>query len=569
MSAPAPLPRLILFAAIVAILFDLTACGGGGNGASVLSAPPPPPSITTNALPGGTLGSTYSQVLNATGGVTPYRWAVSAGSLPAGLTLNASTGLISGTIGGVQTVTRFTVTVTDSEPVAKTANANLGITSTSLIQHVVIIFQENRSPDNLFQDQVLIANGADIQNYGVNSLGQKITLSPMDLGTVGSNPSDYDIAHSHKSFTEMCDMNSSGTACAMDGADLTNVTCNPGVSNCPPLNPQFMYVNPSEVQPYFQLAEQYTFADRMFQTNQGPSFPAHQFIISGTSEPQTGSNQFVENNPQGIPNAGSDTGCTSPATEYVNQIDPTGIETTIYPCFEHQTLTDLLEAANLSWRYYTPTAGSIWTGPNAIRHLCGPNATPPNATACIGSEWTQNVVLEPPGQTAQVLTDISNGQLATVSWVIPQGMESDHPSSNDGSGPSWVASVVNAIGGSPYWSNTAIIIAWDDWGGWYDHVAPPILNSYEYGFRVPMIVVSPYAKPAYISKVTHDFGSILKFIEETYNLPSLGFADVPADDLADCFNFSQTPITFQTITAPLKADFFLNDKRPRTDPDND
>ena len=113
---------------------------------------------------------------------------------------------------------------------------------------------------------------------------------------------------------------------------------------------------------------------------------------------------------------------------------------------------------------------------------------PPNATSCIGSEWTQHVVLEPPGQTAQILTDISSGQLSAVSWVIPQGEESDHPSSNDGTGPSWVSSVVNAIGASSYWSNTAIIIAWDDWGGWYDHVAPNIINQYEYGFRVPMIL---------------------------------------------------------------------------------
>jgi phospholipase C len=135
---------------------------------------------------------------------------------------------------------------------------------------------------------------------------------------------------------------------------------------------------------------------------------------------------------------------------------------------------------------------------------------------------------------------------------------------------------VNAIGGMN-WSNTAIILTWDDWGGWYDHVPPPevLVNcaqwgcGYVYGFRVPMIIISPYAKPAYISHANHDFGSILKFIEETFTLPSLGFADVPADDLADCFNFSQTPLTFQTVPAPLKADFFLNDKRPRSDPDDE
>jgi phospholipase C len=440
-------------------------------------------------------------------------------------------------------------------------SATVTVRPVSKIQHVVIIFQENRTPDNLFQDPVLISNGADIVKSGMNSLGQTIPLSQIDLGTAGSVPDDYDLSHAHSAFVSMYDNGK------MDGADLIPITCQKGVTGCPPANPQFMYVNPADVQPYFQMAEQYTFADRMFQTNQGPSFPAHQFIISGTSAPAAGSNLFVAENPTGVSNAGNKTGCTAPPAETVAIIDPTGSEsTTMYPCFEHPTLTDLLKSANISWRYYAPSAGSIWTGPNAIQHMCGPNANPPNATACTGSDWTHNVVLT----NTQVLTDIAGGQLASVTWVIPTGLESDHASSNDGSGPSWVTSIVNAIGNSSYWSNTAIFIVWDDWGGWYDHVAPPqIINSYEYGFRVPMIVVSPYAKPAYISHVTHDFGSILKFIESTFNLPSLGYADAPADDLSDCFNFGQTPISFQMIAAPLEADYFLNDKRPPTDPDDD
>jgi phospholipase C len=168
-----------------------------------------------------------------------------------------------------------------------------------------------------------------------------------------------------------------------------------------------------------------------------------------------------------------------------------------------------------------------------------------------------------------VLTDIASGQLPQVTWVIPDGRASDHPLSNDGSGPSWVASIVNAIGNSPYWSNTAIFIAWDDWGGWYDHVAPKIQNSYEYGFRVPLIVVSPYAKRAYVSHVTHDFGSLLKFIETNFKLPSLGFADAPADDLSDCFDFTQTASPFQLVAAPLTASHFLAETRPPLDPDDD
>ena len=128
-----------------------------------------------------------------------------------------------------------------------------------------------------------------------------------------------------------------------------------------------------------------------------------------------------------------------------------------------------------------------------------------------------------------------------------------------------------------YWSNTAIIITWDDWGGWFDHVPPPkIINDgrswgsgYVYGFRVPLIVVSPYAKAHYISHVNHDFGSVLNFVEQIFSLPSLGYADAHADDLSDCFDFNQSPLQFQTISAPLSAEHFLNDHRPPSDPDDD
>jgi phospholipase C len=132
-----------------------------------------------------------------------------------------------------------------------------------------------------------------------------------------------------------------------------------------------------------------------------------------------------------------------------------------------------------------------------------------------------------------------------------------------------VASITNAIGNSQYWQNTAIFIVWDDWGGWYDHVAPPIHNSYEYGFRVPMIVVSPFAKRGYVSHVTHDFSSLLKFTETQFNLPSLGFADALADDLSDCFDFNQPPTVFQSVAAKFNASYFLNDKSAPLDPDND
>ena len=435
--------------------------------------------------------------------------------------------------------------------------------TTTPIKHVVVIFQENRTPDNLFQDPKLISKGADIASSGKTSTGQIVQLKPTPLAEA------WDMGHSHHDFL------TSWNNGAVDGFDLDVIFCPQGQQNCAPSDPEYYYVQQSDVQPYFTMAETYTFGDRMFQTNQGPSFPAHQYIISGTSATTEKGIFDAADNPQA--NQGL-AGCIAPPSTYVSIIDTTNPDPntnqtqTAYPCFEHPTLTDLLDAAKLSWKYYTPSAGSIWTGPDAINHMCGPNVPPPNATSCLAPEWTNHVVLE--GQQNQIVNDINQGQLATVSWVIPNGNASDHPGNEEGNGPSWVASIVNAIGTSQYWKDTAIIITWDDWGGWYDHVPPlQIFNSYEYGFRVPLIVVSPYAKAAYISHVNHDFGSVLKFIETMFGLttvgPGDGYADSRADDLSDCFNFNQTPLQFQTIAAPLKAEYFQNDKTPVTDPDDD
>lgn len=421
------------------------------------------------------------------------------------------------------------------------------------IEHVVVIVQENRTPDNLFHDPVLMTRGADIAGSGLNSLGQTIPLTAAPLGV------DYDLSHAHSSFVAMYDGGK------MDGADLIPVQCYG--TNCPPPTPQFKYVQASDVGPYFQMAEQYTFGDRMFQTNEGPSFPAHQFLISGTSAPSATSNLFASENTHG------GTGCAAAPGATVPLIDPSGNESTsMFPCFEHATLPDELDAKGLSWRYYTMNAVSIWSGPNAIQHICQPQ-TQNGQLVCTGKDWG-NVIIPP----QQVLADIASNQLAAVTWVIPIGPNSDHAGSTlSAGGPSWVASIVNAIGASPYWSNTAIIVTWDDWGGWYDHVPPPQVihdgtswgSGYVYGFRVPLIVISPYAKAAYISHANHDFGSILRFVEQNFGLPSLGYADARADNLSDCFDFSQTPLQFQTIPAPLKADFFLHDTRPLQEPDDD
>jgi phospholipase C len=141
---------------------------------------------------------------------------------------------------------------------------------------------------------------------------------------------------------------------------------------------------------------------------------------------------------------------------------------------------------------------------------------------------------------------------------------------------------VNAIGNSTacdgntgYWNNTAIFITWDDWGGFYDHEAPAILpqpqGDYQYGFRVPLIVVSAYTPQGYINNLRHDFGSILRFVEHNFGIAqgALHFADARAtNNLTAFFDLNRTPRSFQTISAPKSAAFFLSDKRPATDPDD-
>ncbi|MGB6520742.1 MAG: alkaline phosphatase family protein, partial [Candidatus Cybelea sp.] len=164
-----------------------------------------------------------------------------------------------------------------------------------------------------------------------------------------------------------------------------------------------------------------------------------------------------------------------------------------------------------------------------------------------------------------IFNDISSNALPAVSWVVPDGQNSDHPAQklwgiHKDTGPSWVAQVVNAVGQSSYWNSTAIVVVWDDWGGFYDHVAPPQLDYTGLGFRVPMLVVSPYAKPSYISHTQYEFGSILKFVEENFDLGSLGTTDQRATSIGDVFNFSQKPRKFSPIPAEFPRSYFLHER---------
>lgn len=398
----------------------------------------------------------------------------------------------------------------------------------SPITHVIIVIQENRTTDNLFQG----LPGADTQSYGLDSYGNQVPLQPVPLEW------DGDISHSHTNFVNECNPVPSNLAvCQMNGwnhAKANGQNCPvSGDDYCP-----YAYVPRSESQPYFDMAAEFAFGDRMFETNEGPSFPAHQELISGTasSAPQAPWRQ-ISANPEPKHSGG---GCDSAPGTTVETIPPKPIGAPEgkpqTPCFDRPTLGDLLTAANVSWRYYQcGTGAGLWHAYDAIEHIWN------------GGNYSTLVIPRP----QQILTDISSNQLASVSWVTPDGMHSDHPGLGNSGGPSWVAAIVNAVGQSPYWSSTAIIVTWDDWGGWYDHVAPHRRDNYNLGFRVPILLISPYVvKPGHVSHARHEFGSILHFTEETFGTGNLGTTDSTSDDLQDSFDYTQSARTFAPISAP-------------------
>jgi phospholipase C len=453
-------------------------------------------------------------------------------------------------------------------------------------QHIIVIVQENRTPDNMFQGLCTTPSSCSTQpgpgQYNIQTTAWLDKTSP--TGT--TNPTavpfglDYDVSHFHSSFLLMCDMNVYG-ACAMDGA--AHVPCDHGTC---PKKVAYEYIDNStgSIQPYLDLVAAYGWGNYMFQTNQGPSYPAHQFLFGATSAPsalEDHSGIFVVGN--NLPGQG--VGCAVPTTNTVALMNAQGVVfAKVFPCFERQTLTDLLGVVGVSWRYYGSTAGNwkdpsaygIWMAPNSINHIC----VAVNGN-CTGKLWTANIELTP----SAVLSDIStNCKLRGVSWVVPDAYDSDHSWSvlNVG-GPSWVSSIVNAVGtskcknpdGSSYWNSTAIIVTWDDWGGWYDHVPPAILaypqGAFQMGFRVPVLVVSAYTPAGFISNSPEDFGSVVRFIEKNFGIleGSLTFADARAGgDFSEFFSLGNLPRAFRAINAPLTAKYFLT-RKPSGQPVDD
>ncbi|MEO6990741.1 MAG: alkaline phosphatase family protein [Candidatus Baltobacteraceae bacterium] len=381
------------------------------------------------------------------------------------------------------------------------------------IAHVVIVVQENRSFDNLFHG----FPGADTVSSGLRHAGGTYSLLPASLTAA-------DIDHQIHSFLVAWDGGK------MDGFDIEDPTQAP--------TRPYGYVPQSEVQPYWDLASSYALNDRTFASQIDSSFTAHQYLIAA----QTGGTV-------GTPTA-TPWGCDAPPSTTIPILLPGRvIGPGVFPCFSYPTIATELDAAGLPWRYYAPSisngnGGALWGAFDAIRAVR------------YGPDWTTDVI----DPETDFLGDAQRGVLPAVSWVIPDFINSDHAGSGSSSGPDWVASVVNAVGTGPDWSTTAIFVVWDDWGGWYDHVPPPQLDLHGLGIRVPLIVISPYAKRGFVSHQQTEFGSLLRFVEDRFGLAQLSDSDRRASVPYDCFDFSQAPRAFSQIQTRRSIKYFLTQR---------
>jgi phospholipase C len=264
----------------------------------------------------------------------------------------------------------------------------------------------------------------------------------------------------------------------------------------------------SDIPIYWNYARQFGLGDNFFTSAATSSTPNHIYMIAAQS-----GGMFDTTHNEGS--------CGAPANHVILSMDSTGVQSLQYPCANINSIPNELSNAGLSWRFYS--GEDVWMAPNFIANTAG---SPHLST-----------------NPYEIINHIQGGTLHNVSWVCPADLESDHPANPVGPPQNFLANIVNAAMSSTYWPKVAIFVTWDDWGGFYDHVKPPVVDVYGLGPRVPLVVISPFAKPGYISHQQGEFSSLCKFIEKNWALPSLGQRDAlpSTSDLTDFFDFTQAP----------------------------
>jgi phospholipase C len=399
-----------------------------------------------------------------------------------------------------------------SNPVAFAVTSNTAslsrpsVTGIKLIQHIVYIVKENRTFDNYF-GTFPGANGA---TSGTISTGQVIPLRPAsDLG--------HDINHGWDAAWTAIDGGK------MDQFDLS------GQANVNGDYEAYTQFTQADIPNYFAYAQNFVLADNMFSSMPSSSFPNHLYSVAA----QSGGAFYT---PKG---GNGPIACDALPGETVPVLQPNGIISNQFPCFDFTTLADSLEQAGISWKYYAPgyaEPGYIWSAFDAINHIRN------------SPLWTEHVVSD-----TQFATDALNGNLPAVSWLVT-GVGSEHPNFSVCNGENWTVNQVNAVMQGPDWDSTAIFVTWDDFGGFYDHVPPPVVDPYGLGPRVPLLIISPYTRPGLISHTQYEFSSVVKFIEKRFGLQPLTNRDAQANDTEGTFDFgspARAPLILQTRNCPL------------------
>lgn len=364
-----------------------------------------------------------------------------------------------------------------------------------MIQHTIFIIKENRTFDHYFGR----FPGTDGATSGLSSNGKVIPLShvtdPLELNSL-CNSWDCSIVAIDGGRMDKFDL--------IDGGTLEAYT----------------QLEEQDIPSYWAYARHFALADHYFTSVHGPSFPNGLFALAAQSG--------------GVIDNGSDFGkgvaCDGSPAELVTVIDPSGIRSKISPCFDFPTLADLLERTNIPWKYYGD-------GPNVFSTIRSIRFSP---------AWHENFAPE-----AQFFIDAQAGNLPAMTWLASPAAVNEHPPQSPCPGENWTVQVVNAVMEGPTWNSTVIFITWDDFGGLYDHVAPPQIDQFGLGPRVPLLIISPYARPGYVSHTVYEHSSILKFVETRYDLSPLTARDSAASDMLENFDFNQQPqppFLLQTLT---------------------
>lgn len=363
------------------------------------------------------------------------------------------------------------------------------------IKHVVFIIKENHSYDNIFA-RFPGADGAKYAREGDKKV--KLGITPDHL--------PFDISHT-----------GGAAGFSVNYGRMNRFYLLPGAKQFGHDYADSAYVK-SEIPAYWAYAKRFTLADHFFSTIMGPSFPNHLATIAGEAD-------GVVDNPHGQRNLVW--GCDAQGNSLVKVQLPSGALTQARPCFNFDTLADEANRANVSWRYYAAPYGNpgyVWAAFDAIQHIRD------------SSQWANADIPD-----MRFMKDVSQGKLADITWVTPEAATSDHPPASMCQGENWAVQHINAIMRSKFWSSTAIVLTWDDFGGFYDHVVPPYVSRFVFGPRVPTIVISPYALPHKVVHQTYDFSSMIQFAENVFGLGHLPDYDARVPSIASMFNFNQQP----------------------------